>query len=493
MKNDINLCLLGLLTIISFNSFSQNDDFVKPNFPRTATQWQALTAHDIEYAYAQTAANHPGMYDSDNPNFPTLLEDAKQHALTLAQQVTTPQGYEAAIARFNTILQDGHAGAVAVLPDEFKLPRRWPEFSAVWRGDSLRVYYSEHHKVNKGDTIIRCNNTDIKTLMRETLFNFHGEVDQPGHWWNQGWRLLSDDGNPFLPKLKNCDFVNANGATYSVILKWSVRPKSVSKQLKYAYNGDELPIGLGWPSKNIAWVAMPTFSPNELQIADYQTLLDDLTKQRGKLLNAKTVVLDLRHNQGGSSFWSLKVAEQLWGEHIVNQKRAQYGRNTQVWWRASEENTNYVESLKVLLKEQPQMYDMVDKVSAGMKESLEKEAIFYVEEKAASTQAAVVAQSDFNNNVIVIVPGQCASACLDAIDTFKLFSNTMLLGAPSSADSTYMEVRLVDTPSGLTKVIIPNKVYVDRPRGKGAYYKPDIPFNELEWTTQALLARIKKL
>lgn len=77
MKNVINLCLVGLLTLISSNSFSQNDDFVKPNFPRTATQWQALTEHDIEYAYAQTAANHPGMYDSDNPNFPTLLEDAK--------------------------------------------------------------------------------------------------------------------------------------------------------------------------------------------------------------------------------------------------------------------------------------------------------------------------------------------------------------------------------------------------------------------------------
>jgi hypothetical protein len=346
--------------------------------------------------------------------------------------------------------------------------------------------------VNKGDKIIRCNNTHIKTLMRETLFNFHGEVDQPGHWWNQGWRLLIDDGNPFLPKIKNCDFVNANGTTYSVILKWSVRPKSVSKQLKYAYNGDELPIGLGWPSENIAWIAMPTFSPDELQIADYQTLLDDLAKQRGKLLNAKTVVLDLRHNQGGSSFWSLKVAEQLWGEHIVNQKQAQYGRNTQVWWRASDENTNYVESLKVLLKEQPQMYDMVDKVSAGMTLSLEKDAIFYVEEKPALAQEEVVAKSDFNNNVVVIVPGQCASACLDAIDTFKLFPNTVLLGAPSSSDSTYMEVRLVDTPSGLTKVIIPNKVYVNRPRGNGAYYKPDIPFNKLEWTTDALLARIKK-
>lgn len=93
----------------------------------------------------------------------------------------------------------------------------------------------------------------------------------------------------------------------------------------------------------------------------------------------------------------------------------------------------------------------------------------------------------------MIVPGQCGSACLDAVDTFKLFSNTALFGAPSSSDSTYMEVRLIDTPSGLSKVIIPNKVYVDRPREKGFYYQPDIPYYGLEWTTEALLKQVNSL
>ncbi|MGO2130177.1 MAG: S41 family peptidase, partial [Pseudoalteromonas prydzensis] len=85
------------------------------------------------------------------------------------------------------------------------------------------------------------------------------------------------------------------------------------------------------------------------------------------------------------------------------------------------------------------------------------------------------------------------SACLDAVDTFKLFANTVLFGAPSSSDSTYMEVRLVDTPSGLSKVIIPNKVYVNRPRDKGYFYQPDIPYNGLEWTTEALLTHIQSI
>lgn len=46
---------------------------------------------------------------------------------------------------------------------------------------------------------------------------------------------------------------------------------------------------------------------------------------------------------------------------------------------------------------------------------------------------------------------------------------------------------------GFAKVILPIKVYVNRPRKKGFYYQPDIKFNELEWTTQALVKMIAEL
>eukprot|EP00487_Bulimina_marginata_P007202 TRINITY_DN27868_c0_g1_i1.p1 TRINITY_DN27868_c0_g1~~TRINITY_DN27868_c0_g1_i1.p1 ORF type:complete len:104 (+),score=7.33 TRINITY_DN27868_c0_g1_i1:265-576(+) len=99
---------------------------------------------------------------------------------------------------------------------------------------------------------------------------------------------------------------------------------------------------------------MPTFSPNELQIADYQTLLDELTKQRGKLLNAKTVVLDLRHNQGGSSFLEFKKLLSNYGENtLLTKSERNMGAIRQVWvagvWKKI---LIMLESLKVLLKEQ---------------------------------------------------------------------------------------------------------------------------------------------
>ena len=103
------------------------------------------------------------------------------------------------------------------------------------------------------------------------------------------------------------------------------------------------------------------------------------------------------------------------------------------------------------------------------------------------------AKSVYKTQVLVIVLPQCASACLDAIDVFKQFTNTQLFGAPSSADSLYMDVRLADLPSGLGKVIVPNKVYVNRARWKGDYYKPDIAYNDIDWTTDKLLEKIKQL
>ena len=92
----------------------------------------------------------------------------------------------------------------------------------------------------------------------------------------------------------------------------------------------------------------------------------------------------------------------------------------------------------------------------------------------------------------VVVPGNCASACLDALDVFTRFPNTTLVGAPSSADSTYMEVRTVDLPSGLATVMVPNKVYVNRPRANGQVYHPKLPVLDVVWSMPTLLKVVEQ-
>ncbi|GAA58430.1 hypothetical protein P20652_0284 [Pseudoalteromonas sp. BSi20652] len=484
ITNHVLLCALLLSPIINAAQ--------EPMLPTTPEQWRSITERDINAAYSITAHNHPGMFDVNNPTFPDLLKQAKAEALALSAQASGPQVHVASIARFSTVLQDGHAGAFSSVD---RPTRRWPGFRAVWRGDALKVYYSETSNISKGDVVSQCDGQSTDTLMRKRIFEFHGEVAQPGHWWQQGWRLLIDEGNPFLTPLKACEFVKANGDTYTHVLNWSVKPKSASKHLENAYNGDELPIDLTWPEKNIGWIAMPSFSSTDKQTAAYNKVFEKIQQQRSKLLTAKAVVLDLRHNQGGSSYWSSQIAKELWGKKVVEQKTAGTTQNEQVWWRASKDNTDFVESLLEVVKDQPELLKIVKNVAAGMALSLKSGAPFYVEQETNTLnnipQKPLV--SDFKTKVFVIVPPQCASACLDALDKFKLFENTTLFGAPSSADSMYMEVRLADLPSGLGKVIVPNKVYVNRARGAGAYYKPDVAYNGIDWTTNVLLEQIKTL
>ena len=91
-----------------------------------------------------------------------------------------------------------------------------------------------------------------------------------------------------------------------------------------------------------------------------------------------------------------------------------------------------------------------------MQAAYEKGEQFYVEIVPQSNKQCQKRQS-FTTPVYVIVPGQCASACLDALDSFKLFANTQLVGAPSSTDSTYIG-EAENSTFRLCKVILPIKV-----------------------------------
>lgn len=44
----------------------------------------------------------------------------------------------------------------------------------------------------------------------------------------------------------------------------------------------------------------------------------------------------------------------------------------------------------------------------------------------------------------------------------------------------------------LALAIVPAKLYVNRPRGNGVFYRPDIPVTALQWTTAVFLDTIER-
>jgi hypothetical protein len=148
-----------------------------------------------------------------------------------------------------------------------------------------------------------------------------------------------------------------------------------------------------------------------------------------------------------------------------------------------------VTSMVQTLKTQGQVESAAEwlQVAEGMRAALAAGQHFFVEPADVRSPAGSADKNvpPLTVPVYVIVPGQCASACLDALDVFTHFPNTKLIGAPSSADSVYLEVRHATLPDGTSTIIMPTKMYRDRRRASGQVYRPAIEVDDLSWSTSA--------
>ena len=464
--------------------------------PQTPAAWRQAAVQDIEEAVRITLANHPGAHDPANPQFRANLENARQQGLALAARVDSAAGYLAALQRFNVTIGDGHAGVAADLDPALLPVVRWPGFVTAWRGNGLYVVAAEEGGPPAGARAESCDGKPMDDLIRQNVFAFDGHVNEPGHWWSRARRVFVDYGNPFVAVPRHCRFT-AGGKTVELDLAWQPKSERIARSLAESYNGKTLDVGLSEPRKGLFWAAMPTFQPDARQREAYRAMVREVESGRRRFLDADAVVIDLRQNQGGSSVWSRTFAEALWGKDRVQRRMAARSARTEVWWRASQGNADYLAGLveQNTREGQVESLEWAKEKSAGLHAALARGDTWYVEKNGTPDVSDSDLPTDpppFTRPVYVIVPGQCASACLDALDTFTRFPNTKLIGAPSSADSTYMDVRTQKVASGLASVTIPNKMYVNRPRANGQGYVPAIYVNDPVWSVDTFLKVVEQ-
>jgi hypothetical protein len=492
---------LGVAAVTAFASIAAfccapvqaaDEAAAKPVLPQSAAQWRDAARQDIEDGLRLMRENHPGVYDAANPGFLKRLDQAGERALALAQRVDGAPSYIAAVDAFDATLGDGHALILPQVDAGMRARNRWPGFVTVWRQPGLFVVASEPGGPPVGAQVLSCDGKPVKQLIEDNVFAFEGRSNELGLWWVHARNLFYDMGNPFVQLPQHCRFAK-DGKMVEQTLTW--RPENAQAKVWFNenYNGPTLPVGLTQPRKGLFWAAMPTFQPDEKQREAYRAMFKEVESGRQRLLDADAVVIDLRRNQGGSSFWSRTFAGALWGKDRVERRMDASSAKTETWWRASQGNTEYMSSLLQKLAEEQQT-DVMEEFRRnrdGMRMALAHGDRYYVEKDAVPATVPADPRADlpadpppFTKPVYVIVPGQCASACLDALDVFTQFANTVLIGAPSSADSTYMEVRMEKLPSGLSSVVIPNKMYVNRVRGNGQFYLPAIYVNDLDWSVE---------
>ncbi|WP_242150217.1 S41 family peptidase [Sphingomonas sp. BAUL-RG-20F-R05-02] len=430
------------------------------------------------------------MVNPTDPSFPKRLEAARQRGLVLAHRTRNQAGLQATLGAFSAVLRDGHAEAF--VEPIISSTVRWPGFVAAWRGDALYVYASQMPDVEKGARVLGCDGLDTPSLVVRNVFAFRGRPDEAGQWWSQARNLFQDEGNPFVKLPGRCRF-SVSGKVAQVKLRWRPVDETYKKWRTLSYNGDVLPVGLTGSHGKLTWIALPTFDPDDTQRAMYRNMFAEIARRRATMLAGDAVVIDLRGNQGGSSLWSEQLARALWGSAPVD--RIEASDPSRVWWRASRGNTNYAATMvKQLAMEQPEAEGWITAVWEGMRAALASDRAFYVEPATPTATKKTTQPSlpPIGLPVYVIVPGQCASACLDALDLFTRLPHTRLIGAPSSADSIYLDVRVESLPDGLAKVVVPMKLYRDRPRAAGQIYRPAIEVHDLSWSTEAFERSIEE-
>lgn len=459
--------------------------------------WQAAARTDIAAAYDIFVANHPGMHDPANPGFPAQLARARDAGLAEAARTHDEAGYQQSLAAFSAVLSDGHAKILPKQPQATgpAKPAIWPGFVAAWRGDRLLVHHADaRFAMPVGSVIAGCDGLDTRALIRRKLLVRGFRPEEAGGWWFWSPRMLAPPAALAAQAPQRCSFVAPDGARRDLTLEWTPAPDNLPALLDAASDGERTEIGLSEPSPGVFLIGLPDFGPDAAEVAAYQTLFETLKAREAALQAARAVVLDLRFNNGGSSSWSLQTARALWGAGTVDAAMDNYHRNVRVWWRASEGNAGYVEGTAPQLRAggNPEGADMFAKAGAGMRAALARGEPFYIDGETKPAKEVTVPATRFTTPVYVITPGRCGSACLDAIDTFKRFPNVRLIGAPTSADSTYMEVRAADLPSGKGRAVIPNKAWSGRPRKAGEVYTPDIAVDDLDWSTATFLSHVEK-
>ncbi len=448
------------------------------------------TREDILDAYELLAMHHPGMYNPFDPGFAERLEDGKREALLEAQAADTQADRMLAVQAINNALADGHAQVTIAYNGGMGYR---PGFEAAWRGDALYVTSSSQATPRRGAKLISCDGEPATDLIEKEVFRAFGRPKEAGQWWQMAGSFFRRGDHSTKPYPQACSFLSPEGSVEAVQLRWE-RPslEEFKARLEAAARPD--PLGMTHTENGLRWITLSSFSPGPDGVAAYDQIFSDLRAQSDALEDARAIVLDLRGNKGGSSTWSRRIAEHLWGREAVAWAMADYFRDTEVWYLADEGNLAYFAGLGTKLRERglpEEIADWADEMHVSLSAANAEGGIFYKQlygmELLAQSQPASPRSLP---PVYVIIDGGCVSACLDAVDTFTRFEGVKLVGAPTSADTEYLETRSEPLPSGRGRVVLPTKIWVKRPRGSGEVYLPDLLVTDLDWTTETMVEHI---
>jgi len=440
--------------------------------------WGVAARADLAAFHATVVADHPGPVNRIDPGFSRREARALAVAERRAARVVDYPGYLATLRGYAASFDDGHVALGGL--KSFPVALQWPGFLTAYDGAGRQVVRArvDDAPVAIGDELLGCDRRDAAAVARARVGDFYGRWRLAAMRGRHGFRVFVDNRNPFVPRPVRCRFRGAAGAR-AVTLAW--RAFSDEAYGRYAAPlaaAPRPPIGVRVLADGTRWYAMSDFDgdPSGAAAKALLPMIAAMKRDRAAVAAAPAIVLDLRGNGGGSSDWSRQIAAILWGAPAVARLDLD---SDGVEWRASAANAASLAAYRDTFAKAPDAEPAVRRYFAAAAAGIaaaraagralwREPAGLYVPDTPAAGSAAVDPPAA---RVLVLTDWGCGSACLDAVDLWKALG-AVQVGQETSADTLYMDVRTDPLPSGVSRAVVPMKVYRGRKRGSNVPHVP---------------------
>ena len=467
-----------------------------PQLPQTPQAWRAAAESDLEALRMYLREDTPVAIDTENPRMQRWFDRGYREARARVRRVTDQPSYFYALAAYTNGFQDPHLTLQPVTPIA---TARWPGFITTARGDDTIVastYGANGPAPEEGARVVSCDGESLSRLRERVVFPFTLNPQLARDRRAAHTRLFLDRGNVFAPPPRRCVFEH-EGERSTLTLSWRDVPgDEYWTRYNIATNGPGADFGVTTSEEGVTWIGAPTFDNSAGE--QLRALVDEVAANAEAIRNGRAVIIDVRGNGGGNSEWGAELARGLWGAGVIEAiPEDSAGGATD--WRASQRNLDYINSFAPQLIEQfgeaSPIAAWVREVQSGMSGAIERNEPMWrqrdpeqtgsVPQGGGYTLRRPQGASPIPARVYLLSNGTCVSACLDFADIVLHIAGTQLIGMDTSGDGLLMEVRDEVLPSGLSRVVLPLKVYRGRSRGALEAYRADVTYDGV-WTDGAV-------
>ncbi|OAI19478.1 MULTISPECIES: S41 family peptidase [Methylomonas] len=468
------LVVVFLLPLISCSQPSQQELKMSAYY-----EWSAVAKADLDFVYETIKAAHPGVLEHSDVAFQAWLHQGYSKALSLAKRAQTQEQALAALRFYTVGFKDGHLG---VSPQNYSSNVNWAGWNIQKQGEEFVVtYQAKEWPISvppMGSRVIACDGQSVSEYIKYNISPYIDERLNLLSTWSMLAHFVTIE-TPDMPlweskRIKHCTVELKDKTKKEYSLLW----KKSYEGVQYAFADRAPKQGLRNLGKGIYWINVSNFQLSQAENIELERFLDKIKVLR----QAKKVILDTRGNRGGSSQVGTKILRALLKDKIPTESAARaFWRVSPVAKKTLEEHLDYFS--KTFGKASIFYLDTVrllEQMNAAL--AIKQE---WLEQLPDTIDSKIEAREAFNGQLIILTDLNCASACLDFVDSVRRVPGAIHMGLPTSGDTFYIDVAKIQLPSKNLQLSLPLKIWRDRARGLNQAYYPDFLYEGNIYDTQS--------